>query len=307
MKKRLLTAALLLAAMLYTGCAAAQTASEPAMTEPMTETAAPTTEPLPETTEASTVPTETTEAATEPVTEETTEETAELTTEPIHFANRLEVMKSAFETRPVPDHCFNRDPEDLTPQVRKAIEEDRGMYGRVCCWCIDRETGDVYVCLNYSAIQFNRFEDYAFYRIDGSSGEVNAICDADWMKENRGVSTIGEDAYGLYWVGGKLLFASYGGFYQIEQDGEFVMVDGDWEPQGGYGLIGKDTVKLAGMSGVYEYDPRTGSKTPLEEYSGEGVMVSINEYLMRPTPQLQEQVLFEGENGTDQKVIFEWE
>lgn len=316
MKKYLICSALVCASLaLFGGCESSNESSEPSSsveTSLVTGT---------ETTEAETAATTTTKTTTATDTKaKTTATTAELTTEKTtgseSYAHRFEMMNTAFKTKSVPQSYYEKyetDPESVPERARKAIEENREMYGTPAYWCVDHETGNIFACVAYN-IGTVFLRDYAVYRIDTKTGETFSCGDMSGVFKEKipPVNPLLSEAYGLFAVGGKPVFGTYDGLFLGDEETDSIeVIDSGFEPQAGDMFIAGDKVLFRtaecsedGVSvrmGVY--DPNTKSLSWVDEfpdverqYAGENLMWYFE----------NSDLSIEGEEGGEQKIIFEW-
>lgn len=312
MKKYLICSAIVCAVLaLFSGCESDNDSSEPATAIEMITTDITGSETTVVTaTSASAVKTTTAATTTaEPMTENTTDSKT--------YAHRFEMMNTAFKTKSVPQRFYEKyetDPESVPERARKAIEENREMYGTPTYWCVDQETGNLFVCVVYNTgTVFLR--DYAVYRIDTKTSEVFSCGDMAgvFKDEIPSVNPILQDAYGLFVVGGKPIFGTYDGLFLADEETDRIeVIDRRFEPQAGDLFIASDKV-LFRTAECYEdgvsvrmgvYDLNTKSLSWVEEfpdvekqYAGEYIMWYFE----------NSDLSIEGEEGGEQKLIFEWD
>ena len=303
MIKRMMILLLMPGAMLLYGCGKQETA---AVQETVTTAAA----------EMTTVPAVTTEIIigttvpeskkTDPVTTMSTAagNPAETTVRIADFRHAFELSNTALGTRPVPERYLDPDAENIPRRAASAIAEGRDMVGD--CWsrCADPERDCLYLCMYYGLNYDDSAKyDYTLYRLD-ADGTVTECCDFDSVR----------DVYKMFVLKGRLMLATYYGFYYIDtENGEVVTVDAGNEPLGGSTLVTKDKVYLItanheadGTGSFYRmYDPAANTLTEITAEQIPDEAQTLYEYSQNGEPQVR--IHTEGERGEIQNYIIEWQ
>lgn len=297
---------LLTGALLLSGCgkqepAAVQEAVTTAVTETTCLPAATTAEKLqttiPKTTETFAV---TTVSTTSP---EAAEPTA-TTERPAVFRHAYALSNTALGTRPVPEKYLDTDAEHIPRRAASAISEGREMVGDCGSCCADPERDCLYICMYYGLNYDDSAKyDYTLFRLD-ADGTVTECCDFDSVR----------DVYKMFVLKGRLMLATYHGFYYIDTEtGDVITVDEKNEPLGGSLLCTNDRVYLitpddaADETGAFYrmYDPAANTLTEITSEQIPDEAQTLYEYSQNDEPRVR--ISTDGERGGIQNYIFEWE
>ena len=306
-----LTAAVLSASALLSGCvqngssgaeSTAETVTESVSTEleTTTEAAAETT---PERTEITTAVSSKTTAV------KTTAATATSTSKPKTYAHRLEIMKSALGSRPVPEKYLDQNYSGTVPKrAQSAIDAGRDMLGSCAGFCIDKVNGCLYVNMYFGFGEEGAQYEYSFFRLDADTGKITGRVDTEGLKIGL------RDVYGLFSMGGRPLLASYHGFYTFNDAfDEIIVIDPENDPLAGSTVVCDGKVYLTTVpsdgSGVLHriYDPASGSLKTVNDFQlpehAETVMLYLAGQYQSEAFHLSEEDTESGET----KLIFEWD
>lgn len=311
MKRRimLLPGIILIAAVFLTGCSQKEIPDAASVAE-VTETAA---ETEPETTAAaeSTITASTAVQTSKTTAAATT--AAETASAPKTYAHRLEMLNTELGSRPVPEKYLQADYSGtVPPRAQKAIDAGRDMLGTCSGFCTDSVRNCLYVRMYFGFGGEGAQYEYSFFRIDPASGEITGRIDTDDLQIGL------RDVYAMFAIGGKLMLASYHGFYAFNDAfDEIVVIDPENEPLGGSTVICDGKIYLNTVSGEDDengipktirsiYDPAAGTLTergdePLPEHAQ-----TVMEYLAEQYADETTRLTAEETDAGETKLIFEW-
>ncbi len=296
---------LLTGAFLLSGCekqepAAVQEAVTTAVTETTSSPAATTAGEL-----HTTVPktTETSAVTTVPATSDTVPGTTATTERLAVFRHAYALSNTALGTRPVPEKYLDTDAENIPRRAASAVSEGREMVGDCGSCCADPERDCLYICMYYGLNYDDSAKyDYTLYRLD-ADGTVTECCDFDSVR----------DVYKMFVLKGRLMLATYHGFYYIDtESGDVITVDEKNEPLGGSLLCTKERVYLItpndaadGTGPFYRmYDPAANTLTEITSEQIPDEAQTLYEYSQNDEPRVR--ISTDGERGGIQNYIFEW-
>ena len=304
-----ITAISLLAAALLTGCSQNErSAAETVSQKPETTTASPT-----ETTAGSTAAPETVPAA---VTEKTASaagtaasSTLASAANPKTYAHRLEIMTAALGSRPVPEKYLDERYSGTIPKrAQAAIDAGRDMLGSCARFCADKVRDCLYVEMYYGFGGEGAQYEYSFFRLDAGTGEITGRIDTEDLRIGL------RDVYGMFTIGGRLMLASYHGFYAFNDAfDEIVVIDPENEPLAGSTAVCDGKVYLStphadSEGSTYKvYDPATGTLTDADDRIAPEHRQTVMEYLAEQYEKEIYRVSAEETESGEQKLIFEWD
>lgn len=274
-----------------------------------------------ETTEAETTKTTATAVMTTTVTTTVAAEiTTETATESRTFAHHYEIMNTAFKTRPVNEKClgiYASDPDRLPENVRKAIEENREVYGSVKKWCVDEDNNCIYARVHYG-LKRSYAKDLAIYRIDMNSGEAFWCCDTAGPDEDVTGPFVPEDGFGDVFtfqiIGGKLIYEPFSGLYYVDEESHsLVVIEPPCNTQAKTISLIDDKLYIHscntkdGQEDILNevYDPKNDTLTPFDDFSKLDPSTYINNSWIDWFD--NSNLIYEGETGDEHKIIFEWD
>lgn len=244
----------------------------------------------------------------------TTTETPETTaySNANEYKNSIELHNKDFNTRPVRDNCYNYpDPADVPERERRAIDEGREMYGSFRDHCYCPEKNCLYILLDFGN-ENDYFSDFSFYRVDLSSGEITFICDGADQNTPRSPKLGAEDVCAMICIGGKPLLLTYSGVYLIDDENcSFTPINKEWEPLGGTAVVSNEKLYMQIPTYVNDsievsilvYDPLTNEVTKTDEMPDTQDKLFFIDYAERFE---NGKATVEGEKGSEEKLVFEW-
>ncbi len=314
---------------LFCGCIDKSQNSDPTLTAEITTvaessvtTAVSTVAETTEITTTTNTTTITTSASTEVYTTKPEESTV-TTTEARIFEHHYEIMNTAFRTRPVNERCmklYEEQSEYLSENVRRAIEENREVYGNVKKWCVDKNTNCIYALVGYD-LKWAFNLDLSIYKIDMNTGEVSWVCDT--AEPDDDVSSgplVPESSYQHVYVFtevyGKIIYDPYNGLYYVDEENHCLQsIEPNYCQQCDFTALSDNKMYIRYRDDTDEekrlikevYDPQTNilEPTELDAYKdfepNTHILNVMNERYYHNSA-----LSYEGDINAEHKIIFDW-
>ncbi|MBR3534327.1 MAG: hypothetical protein IKN85_00725 [Oscillospiraceae bacterium] len=264
----------------------------------------------------------TTAASTEVHTTEP-EETTVTTTEARVFEHHYEIINTAFRTRPVNERCmklYEEQSEYLSENVRRAIEENREVYGTVKKWCFDKNTNCIYALVGYD-LKWAFNLDLSIYKIDMNTGETSWVCDTAEPDDDVSYGPLApessyQNVYVFMEVYGKIIYDPYNGLYYVDDDNHCLQsIEQRYSEQANCIALSDNKMYIQctdDTNGEFipikeVYDPRTNTMEPTalsasRDFDQSRLIMNImlDRYYHNST------LSYEGNINGEHKIIFDW-
>lgn len=217
-------------------------------------------------------------------------------TEPKEYTHKFEIMNTAFGTR-------------LEPKIS---EEELSAF--LYSFCVAEDNRYLFACVRYGNEETaERSNNYSLYRIDLETEEVLFCGETYDVWDNGFVPHLYSDYYGLYALGEKAALFTYNGVYVGDEvTHKLVTVVDKWNAEGCTAYIGSTRFVTTypldhnpdSKIKVYDYDAVTNTITIHDNFPKDFEGRLCGEILLVRSDNQRHTTV--GEEGGEQKIIFEW-